>query len=155
MRKWNVMALFLLLAGCASDQDPSAPSPVVPSPTPAPAPTPTPVASSPYAGSWVYRTTLLAVDRNCGHTPADIGATEGPFAVTVASNGTFTLPNGSQGAINSAGYVSLTLTPGGAYSERRREEMDAIPPVISSSCQERWAKLAERVGFEPTIPLPV
>jgi hypothetical protein len=114
MRKWNVMALLLLLlAGCASDQDPSAPSPVVPSPTPAPAPTPTPVASSPYAGSWVYRTTLLAVDRNCGHTPADIGATEGPFAVTVASNGTFTLPSGSQGAINSGGNVSLTLAPGG------------------------------------------
>src|SRR5688572_2593390 len=112
MRKWNVMALLLLLAGCASDQDPSAPSPVTPSPTPAPTPTPAP--SSPYAGSWVYRTTLLAVDRNCGHTPADIGATEGPFAVTVASNGTFTLPSGSQGAINSAGNVSLTLTPGGA-----------------------------------------
>jgi hypothetical protein len=113
MRKWNVMALLLLLAGCASDQDPSTPSPVTPSPTPAPAPTPTPVASSPYAGSWVYRTTLLAVDRNCGHTPADIGATEGPFAVTVASNGTFTLPGGSPGAISSAGNVSLTLAPGG------------------------------------------
>jgi len=115
MRKWNVMALLLLLlAGCASDQDPSAPSPVMPSPTPAPAPTPTPAPSSPYAGSWVYRTTLLAVDKNCGHTQADIGATEGPFAVTVASNGTFTLPSGSQGAINSAGNVSLTLAPGGA-----------------------------------------
>ena len=114
MRKWNVMALLLLLAGCSSDQDPTAPSPVTPSPTPAPAPTPTPAPSSPYAGKWVYRTTLLAVDRNCGHTPADIGATEGPVAVTVASNGTFALAGVSQGAINSAGEVSLTLAPVGS-----------------------------------------
>lgn len=110
MRNWTLIAV-LLLAGCGSDQDPSAPSPVTPSPTPAP--TPTPAASSPYAGNWVYRTTLTAVDRNCGHTPADVGMAEGPFAVTVASNGTFTLPGGSQGAINSAGNVSFTLAPSG------------------------------------------
>jgi hypothetical protein len=111
MRKWNAIVLLpLLLAGCGSDSDPTEPSPVTPSPTPTP--TPTPAASSPYAGNWVYRTTLTAVDRNCGHTPADIGMAEGPFAVTVASNGTFTLPGGSQGAINSAGNVSFTLVPG-------------------------------------------
>jgi hypothetical protein len=74
---------------------------------------PTPAASSPYAGTWTYRTTLTAVDNNCGHTPADIGTAEGPFSVTVASNGTLTLPGGSQGAINSTGNVSFTLAPGG------------------------------------------
>jgi hypothetical protein len=113
MWKWNVMVL-LLLAGC-SDENPSAPAPInSPSPTPAPTPTPTPtpVASSPYAGSWAYRTTIMAVDKNCGHTPADIGKAEGPFAVTVASNGAFDLPGGSTGAINAAGSVSLTLAPG-------------------------------------------
>ena len=109
MRNWTMIVL-LLLTGCDSDQDPSAPSPVVPAPNPTP--TPTPAASSPYAGSWVYRTELTAVDRNCGHTPADIGTVEGPFAATVASNGTFALPGGSQGAIDSAGNVSLTLAPG-------------------------------------------
>jgi hypothetical protein len=106
MRKWTLMAV-LLLAGCGSEQQPTAPAPVIPSPTPAPAPTPT--ASSPYAGSWAYLTTLTAVDRNCGHTPGDIGTVEGPFAVTVASTGTFALPGGSQGAIDAAGNVSLTL----------------------------------------------
>lgn len=112
MRKWPLL-LILLLAGCGSDSDPSDPSPVVPSPTPSPAPTPTPSASSPYAGNWVYRTTLTAVDGNCGHTPSDIGMTEGPFAVAVASDGTFTLPGGSTGSINSAGNVSITLAPAG------------------------------------------
>jgi hypothetical protein len=108
MRKWTLIAV-LLLAGCSSDQDPSAPSPVTPSPTPAP----TPAAPSPYAGNWVFRTTLLAVDVNCGHTPSDIGTAEGPLAVAVASNGTFTLPSGNQGAIDSAGNVSFTLAPVG------------------------------------------
>jgi len=115
MRKFNVMVLLLLLAGCASDNNPSAPAPISspsPSPAPTPTPTPTPVASSPYAGSWAYRTTLTAVDKSCGHTPDDIGKSEGPFAVTVASNGTFTLPGGGPGTIDSAGNVSFTLTPG-------------------------------------------
>jgi hypothetical protein len=108
MRNWTLMAI-LLLAGCGSD-DPTAPAPVEPSPTATPAPTPTPGPSSAYAGNWVYRTTILAVDRNCGHTPADIGLAEGPFAVTIASNGTFTLPGGGQGAI-SGGNASLALAP--------------------------------------------
>lgn len=113
MPKWNVMVLLLLVAGCGSDKNPSEPAPITtPSPSPAPTPTPTPVASSPYAGSWAYRTTLTAVDKNCGHTPADIGQAEGPFAVTVASDGTFTLPDLGSGAIDSTGNVSLTLTPG-------------------------------------------
>lgn len=109
MRNWTLIVV-LLLAGCGSDQEPSAPSPVTPAPSPTPTPPPTP--SSPYAGSWAYRTTLTGVDRNCGHTPADIGTTEGPIAVTVASNGTFTLPGGNQGAIDSTGTVSFTLAPG-------------------------------------------
>ena len=117
MRKWSaaVLLLPLLLAGCDSDEDPSDPSPVVPSPTPtpAPAPTPTPAPSSPYAGNWVYRTRLTAVDNNCGHTPADIGMEEGPFAVTIASDGTFTPPGGSQGRIDSGGNVSFTLSSAG------------------------------------------
>lgn len=108
MRKCTLM-MVLLLAGCGSDEDPSAPSPVTPSPTPTPAPTPTPGASSAYAGSWTYRSTLTAVDANCGHTPADIGSVEGPFRVTVASNGTFDLPGVGQGTIDSGGNVSLTL----------------------------------------------
>jgi hypothetical protein len=112
MRNWTLMAV-LILAGCGSETQPTAPAPVIPSPTPTPAATPTPTASSPYAGNWVYRTTITAVDRNCGHTPADIGLAEGPFAVTVASNGTFALPGGSQGAIDSGGNVSLTLAPAG------------------------------------------
>ncbi len=111
MRNWMLLAV-LLLAGCDSDSDPSDPSPVVPSPTPSPAPTPTPAAPSAYAGNWVYRTTLTAVDNNCGHTPADIGLVEGPFAVTVGSDGTFTLAGGSTGSINSAGNVSITLAAG-------------------------------------------
>lgn len=112
MRQWTLVAV-LLLAGCGANEEPSAPSPVIPSPSPSPAPTPTPTASSPYAGSWIYRTTLTAVDNNCGHTPADIGMVEGPFAVTVASNGSFTLPGGSQGAIDSSDNVSFTLAPVG------------------------------------------
>ncbi len=111
MRNWMLLAV-LLLAGCGSDSDPSDPSPVVPSPTPTPAPTPTPSASSPYAGNWAYRTTLTAVDSNCGHKPGDIGMTEGPFAVAIAADGTFTLAGGSTGSINSAGNVSITLAPG-------------------------------------------
>jgi hypothetical protein len=116
MRKWNVLVLLFLLAGCNSDENPSAPAAVTspsPSPTPTPTPTPTPAASSPYAGSWAYRTTLTAVDKNCGHTPADIGRSEGPFVVTVASDATFTLPGGNPGAIDSAGNVSFTLAPVG------------------------------------------
>ena len=113
MRNWTVIPVLLLLAGCGSDNDPSDPSPVVPSPTPTPSATPTPSPSSAYAGSWTYRATITAVDNNCGHTPADIGSAEGPFAVTVGSDGTFTLPGGSQGAISSGGNVSLTLAPVG------------------------------------------
>jgi hypothetical protein len=105
----------LLLAGCGSDNDPSDPSPVVPSPTPTPstAPSPTPGAPSAYAGNWTYRATITAVDNNCGHTPADIGSAEAPVAVTVAANGTFALPGGSQGTIDSAGNVTLTLGAAG------------------------------------------
>jgi hypothetical protein len=115
MRKWNVMLpVLLVLAGCDSDENPNEPAPITsPSPSPAATPTPTPAASSPYAGNWAYRTRLTAVDRNCGHTPADIGTEEGPFAVTVASDGTFTLPGGSTGAITSSGDVSLTLAAAG------------------------------------------
>ena len=113
MRKWKwTVMVALLLAGCGLDQNPSAPPPVTP-PSPSPAPTPTPIASSPYAGSWVYRTRLTAVDRNCGHTPADVDTVEGPFAVTVASDGAFTLPGGSQGTIDPAGGVTFTLAPSG------------------------------------------
>jgi hypothetical protein len=116
MRKWNVLVLPLLLlplAGCDSDDSPSAPAPVVPSPTPTPAATPTPSASSPYAGDWVYRSTLTAVDNNCGHTPSDIGKAEKTLSVAVLTNGTFALPDGSTGAIDSAGNVSLTLAAAG------------------------------------------
>jgi hypothetical protein len=109
MRNWTVLPVLVLLAGCGSDNDPSDPSPVVPSPTPSPSAAPTPGPASPYAGNWTYRTTLLAVDANCGHTPADIGMAEGPFAVTVTSDGSFTLPGGSTGTISSDGNVSLTL----------------------------------------------
>jgi hypothetical protein len=115
MRKWNVLVLPLLLlplAGCGSDDSPSAPAPVIPA-TPTPAPAPTPSASSPYAGNWAYRSTLTAVDNNCGHTPADIGKPEGTLAVTILSNGTFTLRDGSAGAIDSSGNVSLTLGAAG------------------------------------------
>ncbi|MET0555855.1 MAG: hypothetical protein ABW221_22640 [Vicinamibacteria bacterium] len=111
MRKWNALVLVfpLLLAGCGSDDNPSAPAPVTPAtPTPAPAATPTPSATSPYAGNWIYRSTLTAVDVNCGHTPADIGRTEAPIAVTIASDGTFALRGGSTGTLN-AGNASLTL----------------------------------------------
>jgi hypothetical protein len=112
MRKWTLMVVFLL-AGCSSDENPSAPSPASPSPSPAPAPTPTPTAPSPFAGSWVYRTTLTAVDRNCGHTEADIGTTEGPLGVTIASDGTFALSDGSQGTVDPAGNATITLAPRG------------------------------------------
>jgi hypothetical protein len=112
MRKWNALVLLLALAGCDSDENPSAPAPVVPSPSATATPAPTPAPSSAYAGNWLYRTTLTAVDQNCGHTEADIGKTEGPFAVTIAFDGTFALPGGSgQGAIDSAGEVSFTLAP--------------------------------------------
>jgi hypothetical protein len=119
MRKWTLLAV-LLLAGCSDDDmDPTGTSPGIPSPTPSPTPaaTPTPTTTSPYAGNWAFRTTLTAVDRNCGHTPADVGMAEGPFAVTVASNGSFALPGGSEGTIDAAGNVSLNLGPaGGACS---------------------------------------
>jgi hypothetical protein len=110
MRNWTLLAV-LILAGCGSDSEPTAPAPVIPSPSATATPAPTPAPSSAYAGNWVYRTTLTAVDQNCGHTESDIGKTEGPFAVTIASNGTFALPGGSQGAIDSAGNVSMALAP--------------------------------------------
>ena len=112
MRKFALVLLPLLLAGCDSDENPTAPAPVTPA-TPTPAPAPTPSASSPYAGNWVYRSTLTAVDNNCGHTPADIGQPEGTLAVTVLSNGTFALRDGSVGAIDASGNVSLTLAAAG------------------------------------------
>ena len=121
----------LLLAGCDSDEDPSDPSPVVPSrPTPAPAPTPTPAPSSPYAGNWVYRTRLTAVDNNCGHTPADIGMKEGPFAVTIASDGTFTPPGGSQGrSIPAATFRSRSHRPAASASAARVPEAASTPTI--------------------------
>jgi hypothetical protein len=114
MRKLALAVLpLLLLAGCGSDDDsPTTPAPVTPA-TPTPAPAPTPSASSPYAGNWAYRSTLTAVDNNCGHTPADIGKPEGTVAVTILSNGTFTLRDGSSGAIDASGNVSLTLGAAG------------------------------------------
>src|SRR4051794_21778811 len=115
MQRWALMPLLVLLAGCGSGDTPSTPSASVPSPvpTPTPAATPTPSAASAYAGNWAYRTTLTAVDRNCGHTAADVGAEEGPFDVTIASNGTFALPGGSVGSVNSNGDVTLTLAATG------------------------------------------
>jgi hypothetical protein len=116
MRKWNALVLLLplLLAGCDSDDNPSSPAPVVPAtPTPTPTATPTPAASSPYAGNWIYRTTLTAVDGNCGHTPGDIGTSTAPVGVTIASDGTFALRSGSEGRIDSAGNVSFTIAAEG------------------------------------------
>jgi hypothetical protein len=114
MRKWNALVLLLplLLVGCDSDDNPSSPAPVVPA-TPTPTPTTTPAASSPYAGNWIYRTTLTAVDGNCGHTPGDIGSSEAPVGVTIASDGTFAIRGGSEGRIDSAGNVSFTLASRG------------------------------------------
>ena len=114
MRNWNaliVLPLFLL-AGCDSDDNPTTPAPVTPA-TPTPTPTATPAASSPYAGNWLYRTTLTAVDGNCGHTPGDIGTAEPPMGVTVASDGSFALRGGGGGRIDAAGNVSLTLADAG------------------------------------------
>jgi hypothetical protein len=114
MRKWNalfVLPLFLLV-GCNSDDSPSAPAPVIPA-SPTPPPTTTPAASSPYAGNWIYRSTLTAVDANCGHTQSDIGKTDPAVGVAVASDGTFTLRTGSSGRIDSAGNVSLALGDAG------------------------------------------
>ena len=147
MRKWNVLVLPLLLlplAGCDSDDSPSAPAPVTPAtPTPAPAPTPTPSASSPYAGNWAYRSTLTAVDNNCGHTPSDIGQPEGTLSVTVESNGTFTLRNGSTGAIDAAGNVSLTLAPSGGapagVSGFRRPFVQAAEGRVGTICRTAFA----------------
>jgi hypothetical protein len=62
-------------------------------------------------GNWVYRTTLTAFDRNCGHTEADLGSVEGPFAVTIASDGSFTLPGGNPGVVDPAGNLTFTLAP--------------------------------------------
>ena len=114
MQKFAMVVLpLLLLAGCDSDDSPSAPAPVTPAtPTPAP-PTTTPAATSPYAGNWTYRTTLTAVDANCGHTASDIGTSEAPVGVTIASDGTFSLRGGSDGRIDSAGNVSFTLAAAG------------------------------------------
>jgi hypothetical protein len=109
MRKWNALILVLALSGCDSDENPSAPAPVLPSPSASATPTPSPAPASAYAGNWLYRTTLTAVDRNCGHTTADIGRTEGPFAVTIGSDATFTMPGGGQGRIDSSGNVSFAL----------------------------------------------
>ena len=112
MRNWTLLAV-LILAGCGSDSEPTAPAPVIPSPSATATPAPTPAPASAYAGNWVYRTTLTAVDQNCGHTPADIGTSEPPLAVTIANDGTFSLRGGSDGRIDSAGNVSFTLGAAG------------------------------------------
>ena len=73
------------------------------------------------------------MDNNCGHTPADIGMEEGPFVVTIASNGTFTPPGGSQGSINSGGNVSFTLAPAGGECAAARPPEAAVTPTTATA----------------------
>jgi hypothetical protein len=71
-------------------------------------PTPTSTAS-PYAGSWMFTIWLTAVDRQCGHTESDIDVRVGPIPVTIAADGSFSVPSpvNATGTIVSADDVRI------------------------------------------------
>jgi hypothetical protein len=105
--------LVLSLAGCGSYSPTGTTEPParVPDPTQTPTPAPTPAASQ-YAGSWKFTIWLTAIDKQCGHTDADINVHVGPFSVTVGPNGSFVVPGpvNASGVIDSAGDIRVTFS---------------------------------------------
>ena len=96
------VCLALTLSSCGSSPTEPGPSARLPTPvaTPVPTQTPTPTAS-PYAGSWRFTIWLTAVDRQCGHTEADIDVRVGPIPVTIAPDGSFSVPS----PVNATGKI--------------------------------------------------
>ncbi len=107
------LCLALVLTGCDSSNptQPAAPTPTPTAVTATPAPTPTPVPPSQYAGSWRFTIWLTAVDSRCGHTESDIDVRTGPISVTVAGNGSFSVPGpvNASGTIDSAGDIRISF----------------------------------------------
>jgi len=110
----STLGLALSLSSCGSSSptsttDPGS-SPRLPDPTATPTPAPTAVAS-PYAGRWTFTIWLTAVDRQCGHTESDIDVRVGPIPVTVAADGSFSVPSpvSATGTIVSADDVRISF----------------------------------------------
>jgi len=106
------VCLSLSLSNCGSSPTATetGPSARLPTPTPTPTQTPTPTASQ-YAGSWKFTIWLLAVDTQCGHTESDIDVRVGPIPVTVAPDGSFSVPSpvNATGTIVSADDVRISF----------------------------------------------
>ena len=96
------LALSLSSCGSSSPTQTTEPGPRVPPPT---------SAASPYAGSWSFTIWLTAVDRQCGHTESDIDVRVGPIPVTVAADGSFSVPSpvNATGTIVSADDVRISF----------------------------------------------
>jgi hypothetical protein len=96
------LCLALSLASCGSSSPTVTiePGPTATLPPPSPTQTPAPTASQ-YAGSWRFTIWLTAVAPQCGHTESDIDVRVGPIPVTVAANGSFTVPS----PVNASGMI--------------------------------------------------
>jgi hypothetical protein len=105
----STLCLALSLSSCdsSSPTQTAEPGPRVPT-TPSPTASPSP---SPYAGRWSFTIWLTAVDTQCGHTESDIDVRVGPIPVTIAADGSFSVPSpvNATGTIVSADDVRISF----------------------------------------------